>query len=50
MVKEIELLQKQIDRLSDENFDLQGWKSSTAILLTRIFGKDHEGSVRYQRN
>lgn len=36
--KYIELLQKQIQKLDSEDFDLEAWKSATIILLARIFG------------
>jgi hypothetical protein len=40
----IELLKKRIDRIEEKDFDLEGWKSGTAILLSRIFGKDNSYS------
>lgn len=40
--KEIKLLQQQIDRLDEKDFDLQSWKNYTIILLERIFGPDNE--------
>jgi len=33
------LLQKRIDDLEQKDFDLEVWKSGTALLLTRIFGE-----------
>jgi hypothetical protein len=40
----IELLKKRIDRIDEKDFDLEGWKSGTTILLSRIFGKDNSYS------
>ncbi len=36
--KYIEVLKKQIAKLSDDDFDLEAWKSATNVLLGRIFG------------
>jgi len=38
--KKIKLLQNQITKLNDNDFDLDAWKSSTVIILRRnqIFG------------
>ena len=38
--KEIILLQKQKEKLSEKHFNLEGWKLETIIFLQRIFGKD----------
>ncbi len=38
--KEIALLEKQINRLNDKDFDLEAWKNHTILFLERIFGKD----------
>jgi hypothetical protein len=40
--KQIELLNLQIEKLSQKNFDLTAWKTQTAILLARIFGEDNQ--------
>jgi hypothetical protein len=40
--KEIELLQKQIDKLDVKDFELEGWKKYTIIVLARIFGEANE--------
>lgn len=40
--KEIKLLKQQIDKLNDKDFDLQGWKKYTTIILARIFGEKNE--------
>ena len=39
-----ELLKKRIDGLAQEDFNLEGWKSGTTILLSRIFGKGNSYS------
>jgi hypothetical protein len=41
--KQIELLQQQITKLDDKEFDLDGWKNSTIVLLNRIYGDDYPG-------
>ena len=38
--KEILLLKDQIEKLYQKKFELEAWKSSTLILIERIFGKD----------
>jgi len=35
---EIKLLKKQIQRLDEENFNLDIWKKSTMVIMERIFG------------
>ena len=35
---EIKLLQQQITKLEDKNFNLEAWKTGTILLLERIFG------------
>lgn len=35
----IKLLQKRIDKLSNEDFDLDAWKSGTISVLERVFGE-----------
>jgi len=40
--KQIDLLNKQIEKLDDEQFDLEGWKGSTIVLLERFFGTDSQ--------
>lgn len=39
--KEIQLLKLQIDKLKNKDFDLDAWKKSTIIILTRIFGENN---------
>ncbi|CAI8207555.1 MAG: Uncharacterised protein [SAR116 cluster bacterium] len=41
--KQIELIQNQIDKLEHKEFDLSAWKSSTILVLDRIFGNDFQG-------
>lgn len=36
--KYIELLQKQLEKLENEEFDFEAWKASSIIILSRIFG------------
>ena len=43
--KEIELLQKQIDKLNLKGFDLEAWKKYTIVIIARIFG-DHSEKIR----
>lgn len=40
--KEISLLQKQIDKLEQKDFDLEAWKNYTSIILGRIFGEESQ--------
>ena len=40
--KEIKLLKQQIEKLNTKDFDLQGWKKYTIIILARIFGENNE--------
>ena len=37
--KYVQLLDKQIAKLSDDTFDLDAWKSSTVYILNLVFGK-----------
>lgn len=39
--KEIQLLNQQIEKLSEQDFDLKAWKKYTIILLARIFGENN---------
>lgn len=39
--KEIALLSKQREKLSEKSFDLEAWKNQTMLFLQRIFGADH---------
>ena len=40
----IELLKNRIDGIAEKDFDLEVWRSGTALLLTRIFGKGNSFS------
>ncbi len=37
--KAMELLQSQIDKLQDKEFDLKAWKKHTILILSRLFGE-----------
>lgn len=37
-MKEIKLLEAQLQKLNEKEFDLQAWKQYTVVLLARIFG------------
>ena len=39
---EIQLLQKQIDKLVADDFDLEAWKSGSIIILERLFGLENQ--------
>ena len=36
--KYIQLFTRQIEKLDTEDFDLEAWKSSTIVLLKKVFG------------
>lgn len=40
--KQIDLLQKQIQKLDAKDMNLEAWKSSTIVLLERIFGENNQ--------
>ena len=40
----IDLLHKRIAELDNDDFDLEVWKGSTSLLLTRVFGEDNSYS------
>ncbi len=40
--KETQFLNKQIEKLEAEDFDLEAWKSGTIVLLERLFGVDNQ--------
>jgi len=53
--KQIELLQKQVDKLNDKKFDLDAWKTHTIILLDGIFGNESQKikqieKIEYEHN
>lgn len=39
--KEIALLEKQREKLTEKSFDLEAWKNQTTLFLQRIFGANH---------
>jgi hypothetical protein len=39
MMKEIKLLEQQLTKLGQKDFDLDAWKQYTVVLLSRIFGE-----------
>lgn len=41
----IKLLEKQIEKLEQPDFDLEAWKSATIAVLSRIFGES-DGKVK----
>lgn len=41
-MKEIEILQDQINKLEKKDFDLEAWKQYTIVLLARIFGDNNQ--------
>lgn len=41
-MKEIKLLEEQINKLDLKNFDLEAWKQYTIVLLARIFGENNQ--------
>ncbi|NJN26315.1 MAG: hypothetical protein HC819_10220 [Cyclobacteriaceae bacterium] len=53
--KEIMLLQKQIEKLNADDFDLGAWKAGTIILLERLFGSENQKidqieNIRYDQS
>jgi hypothetical protein len=41
--KQIELIKKQLDKLNSSDFNIEGWKSSSIVILSRIFGDTYNG-------
>lgn len=41
-MKEIKLLENQIQKLESKDFDLEAWKQYTVVLLARIFGDSNQ--------
>jgi hypothetical protein len=41
-MKEIKILEEQIDKLNKKDFDLEAWKQYTIVLLARIFGDNNQ--------
>jgi hypothetical protein len=46
--KQIELITKQIEKIDSPDFDLEGWKSSSIVILNRIFGDTYSGIRQLQ--
>jgi len=46
--KLIKLLEKQIQKLDNEDFDLEAWKSTAASALTKVFGKGNSKSKQVE--
>lgn len=44
-MKEIKLLESQIEKLTAKDFDLDAWKQYTIVLLSRIFG-EHDPKIK----
>ena len=42
--KAIDLLKGQLNKIEEPKFDLDSWKSSTSIILSRIFGDNYQGT------
>lgn len=45
----ITLLKKQIEKLEDEDFDLEAWKSSAVSSLIRVFGKEDQRKEQIEK-
>jgi len=41
-MKEIKILEEQIEKLNKKDFDLEAWKQYTIVLLARIFGDNNQ--------
>ncbi len=41
--KQIELIRNQISKLDEKEFDIDAWKSSTSVILGRIFSDNYQG-------
>jgi hypothetical protein len=41
-MKEIKILEEQINKLDSKNFDLEAWKQYSIVLLARIFGDNNQ--------
>lgn len=47
--KEIQLLEKQIEKLDTKDFDLEAWKKYTIIILARIFGDKNQKITQVEK-
>lgn len=41
--KQVELIKRQNSQLNEKDFDLDTWKSSTDLILGRIYGEMYHG-------
>ena len=39
-MKEIKLLEQQLEKLQEKDFDLDAWKQYMVVLFARIFGEN----------
>lgn len=44
----IKILENQLEKLSDPDFDLEAWKSSACSALDRVYGKGNDRSAEIQ--
>ena len=49
ILKETELLQKQLKKLDAEDFDLDAWKTGAIIVLERIFGPKNQKIAQIEK-
>lgn len=49
ILKETELLQKQLKKLDAEDFDLEAWKTGAIIVLERIFGPKNQKIAQIEK-
>lgn len=47
--KQIEILQNQVTKIDEKDFDLDAWKSETCAFLGRIFGDNYQGIQAIER-
>lgn len=48
-MKEIKLLEQQLEKLNDKGFDLDAWKQYSIVLLARIFGETNPKIVQIEK-
>lgn len=48
-MKEIKILEEQIDKLNKKDFDLEAWKQYTIVLLARIFGDNNQKVMQIEK-
>ncbi len=44
----IKILEKQLEKLEDTDFDLEAWKSSASSALDKVYGKENDRSAEIQ--